>query len=94
MVRQSHQLLFCVCRAYLIGGRYYVRRKFQSNHQRQEAKHPEYPAPFYWLLSNKSRITKFEEDNPQNDAVTTYFSHGVWLPITDVVDAHVRMQDE
>lgn len=91
MVRQSHQLLFSVCPAIKIGGRYYVKRKFQPNHQKQSATHPEYPAPFYWLLTNKSRVTNFEE---QNDPALTYSSAGVWLPITDVANAHIRMQDE
>ena len=94
MVRQSHQLLFSVCPAYKIGGRYFVKRKFQPNHSEQRAHHPEYPAPFYWLLTNKSRVTNFEEQRPDNDVALTFCTYGVWLPITDTLDAYVRMRED
>lgn len=94
MVRQSHQLLFSCCRAVLIGNRYYVRRRWEPNIEKREASTPEYPGPHYWLLTNKGRVTKFEENSPDMDMMGTFFSYGVWLPITSEVDAHVRMVEK
>ena len=91
MVRQSHQLTFSCCRAYLIGNRYYVRRTFTPNTMQHRALAPEYKAPHYWLLTNKNRVTTFEEEQPDNDIGATVFTYGIWIPITKEVDAHVRM---
>lgn len=80
MVRMDHGLVFAIRRAYRIGGRWYVKRDYEPDYGPQGPRRSYFKGPHYWMLTSRTRVEKFEE--AQADMGDTYFTHGVWIPLT------------
>ncbi len=77
MLRYANAQSFRILHAYPIAGHWYVKTAKNDG--------------THFMLTNTIRVTNL--DKPHFDPATMVSSHELWIPITKLVDAGVRMYD-
>ncbi|KKM82568.1 hypothetical protein LCGC14_1318300 [marine sediment metagenome] len=90
MLRCGHQLTFRIKRAYRIGGRWYTHTYHNKDRDCPSDSGSVIPKGHaYYMLTDTTRLTKAKGLDPG----TMVMSHELWIPLTEEVDAGVRMYE-